>query len=101
MAGPPAKKSPSKVLGLSECPSVQAESARIGGGECKDLPAMVELINAHALNNIVPILNLIVEHNSPPMWATLLTDLNIGDEDYNLLVKGSTADWLLGDTGEL
>jgi hypothetical protein len=59
--------------------------------------ATVELINTHTLNHIVPILNLIVEHNPPPMWATLLTDLNIGDEDYNLLVKALLADWLSGD----
>ena len=34
MAGPPAKKSPSKVLGLSECPSGVCSD---WGGECQDL----------------------------------------------------------------
>jgi hypothetical protein len=63
-------------------------------------PATIKFINAHGLSNIVPVLNLIVQHNPAPRWATILTGLSLDDEDYHLLVDALTTDWLSEGTRE-
>jgi hypothetical protein len=60
-------------------------------------PATKNVISAHNLAHIIPMLTLIVHHNPAPLWGTMIRGLAISDDDHQILLEVLAADWMMAE----